>query len=518
MLTVLLLVYAAASVFAAPARGDWSGGHDVMGSEGASRTWFFAEGCSRDGFDTWLCLQNPTGEQAVCDIHYYCGDGAVEARTGITLEPHSRATIPVHEPGLGLGRANNPHGDFSIAVFSTNGLPIVAERPMYFRYAGSITGGHNVMGAEAPRDEWFFAEGCSRDGFDTWLCLQNPTGEQAVCDIHYYCGDGAVEARTGIELEPHSRATIPVHEPGLGLGRANNPHGDFSIAVFSTNGQPIVAERPMYFRYAGSITGGHNVMGAEAPRKSGSSPRAAPATASTPGCACRTPRTSQAICDIHYYCGDGAVEARTGIDPGAPLPRDHPRARARPGPGTRQQPPRRFLHRRLLDQRPAHRGRAPHVLPLRGERDRRTRRHGSGGATRPSGSSPRAARATVSTPGCACRTPRPTPSAISATTAATGRCRRGGHPGAPLRATIPAHEPGLGLGRDNNPTATSPSPSSDQRRPSWPSAPMYFRYRSSLPEWRSVDPRPASTLAGAHGDIQRRHLAQAHRPHLRRGG
>ncbi|MEW6554419.1 MAG: polysaccharide deacetylase family protein [Actinomycetota bacterium] len=108
-----------------------------MGSEGASTTWFFAEGCSRDGFDTWLCLQNPTGEAAVCDIRYYCGDGAVEARPGITLEPHSRATIPVHEPGLGPGRANNPHGDFSIAVFSTNGVPIVAERPMYFRYRSS---------------------------------------------------------------------------------------------------------------------------------------------------------------------------------------------------------------------------------------------------------------------------------------------------------------------------------------------------------------------------------------------
>ncbi|RJP34909.1 MAG: polysaccharide deacetylase family protein, partial [Actinobacteria bacterium] len=31
-------------------------------------------------------------------------------------------------------RAGDAHGDFSIAVRSTNGVPLVAERPMYFRY------------------------------------------------------------------------------------------------------------------------------------------------------------------------------------------------------------------------------------------------------------------------------------------------------------------------------------------------------------------------------------------------
>ncbi len=116
------------------ARGEWSGGHDVMGAEAPREEWFFAEGCSREGFDTWLCLQNPTDEAARCDISYYCGDGTTEERVGIGLAPNSRSTIPVHETGLGLGRATCARGDFSIAVRTTNGVPIVAERPMYFRY------------------------------------------------------------------------------------------------------------------------------------------------------------------------------------------------------------------------------------------------------------------------------------------------------------------------------------------------------------------------------------------------
>ena len=226
-----------------------TGGHDVMGAEAPRTEWYFAEGCSREGFDTWLCLQNPGDGEARYDISYYCGDGAVEERKGLTLSPHSRFTIPVHEAGLGLGRANDARGDFSIAVRSTNGVPLVAERPMYFRYKGTVTGGHDVMGAEAPRTEWFFAEGCSRDGFDTWLCLQNPGEEAALYDIYYYCGDGTVQERKDLTLGPHSRFTIPAHEAGLGLGRSNDARGDFSIAVKSVNGVPIVAERPMYFRY-----------------------------------------------------------------------------------------------------------------------------------------------------------------------------------------------------------------------------------------------------------------------------
>ncbi len=56
---------------------------------------------------------------------------------GITLPPHSRVTVPVNEPTLGIGRQQSTTGDVSIPVFSTNGVPIVAERPMYFRYRSS---------------------------------------------------------------------------------------------------------------------------------------------------------------------------------------------------------------------------------------------------------------------------------------------------------------------------------------------------------------------------------------------
>ena len=79
----------------------------------------------------------------------------------------ARSRVTLH-----LNHVLGPGVDFSFHVGAD--VPIVAERPMYFLYNGAWSGGHDVLGAAAPQAEWYFAEGCTRPGFDTWLCLQNP--------------------------------------------------------------------------------------------------------------------------------------------------------------------------------------------------------------------------------------------------------------------------------------------------------------------------------------------------------
>ncbi|MBK5093750.1 MAG: polysaccharide deacetylase family protein, partial [Actinobacteria bacterium] len=148
---------------------------------------------------------------------------------------------------LGIGRHNNPHGDFSVKVESVDGAPIVAERSMYFSYRPSWTGGHDVVGAIEPADLWYFAEGCTRDGFETYLCIENPGLRDTAVNVYYYCADGRNEERKGIGVAAQSRLTIPVHETASGIGRHNNSHGDFSIRVESTGGVPVVVERSVYF-------------------------------------------------------------------------------------------------------------------------------------------------------------------------------------------------------------------------------------------------------------------------------
>jgi hypothetical protein len=157
---------------------------------------------------------------------------------------------------MGIGVHDNARGDVSIRV--TSDVPIVAERPMYFLYQGVWSGGHNVIGSTQPNYEWFFAEGCTRPGFHTWLCLQNPGEEEAHVTIDYLCGDGANISRK-MTVGARSRATVAVHGDAMGIGVHDNARGDVSIRV--TSDVPIVAERPMYFLYGGEIPGGHNTLG-----------------------------------------------------------------------------------------------------------------------------------------------------------------------------------------------------------------------------------------------------------------
>jgi hypothetical protein len=76
-------------------------------------------------------------------LDYLCGDGA-NVHKELTVSARSRATVAVHQDGLGIGVHDNAHGDVSIKV--TSDQPIMAERPVYFLYNGSIAGGHNTEG------------------------------------------------------------------------------------------------------------------------------------------------------------------------------------------------------------------------------------------------------------------------------------------------------------------------------------------------------------------------------------
>jgi hypothetical protein len=172
------------------------------------------------------------------------------------VKARSRATVAVHQDALGIGAHDNAHGDVSIKVSSSE--PIVAERPMYFNYNGVWDGGHNVVGSTQPHKQWVFAEGCTRPAFNTWLCLQNPGDTPAKVRLDYLCGDGANIGRE-LTVSPRSRATVAVHSDALGIGVHDNARGDVSIRV--TSDVPIMAERPMYFLYNGSIAGGHNTEG-----------------------------------------------------------------------------------------------------------------------------------------------------------------------------------------------------------------------------------------------------------------
>ena len=240
-------VIAERSVYFRYGAGGWAGGHCEHGAPAASRTWFFAEGCTREGFETWLCVANPGQTEARVEVDFLLGVGQGEnLRTAFDLGPGRRHTLRVndHVP---------PDRDVSMRVSSS--LPVVAERPMYFNYRGAWDGGHVALGSAKPSNNWYFAEGCTREGFEEWICLLNPGEREATVRLSFMSPEGEFQ-EVNLALPARRRHTVYVNQ-------AAGPGKDLSCEITST--VPVVAERPMYFSYPGNVLGGHISSGITQP-------------------------------------------------------------------------------------------------------------------------------------------------------------------------------------------------------------------------------------------------------------
>jgi len=219
----------------------WTGGSAARGVDSPRRSWFFAEGTTRPGFQEWLCLQNPLSHDVEASLTYMLGTGETrEAK--VALKANSRSTVDVNA-AVGAGQ------DVSTKVTAPEG--IVAERPMYFDYKNTWRGGHTATGAADLSTDWYFAEGTSRNGFEEWLCIMNP-GADTTAHVEYLLNGGAPVAKD-YALKAHSRTTVSVNE-------AVGPEKDVSIDV-KTDAE-VMCERPMYFYYHNAWEGGHDVVGA----------------------------------------------------------------------------------------------------------------------------------------------------------------------------------------------------------------------------------------------------------------
>jgi len=227
-------------------KGKWDGGHIVMGTDSPKTRWYFAEGSTREGFNEWLAVQNANGTDAHVTCHFLNYDGQRWDNT-YTVGANSRWTLDV-ESVIGENK------DTMLTVDSD--LPVVAERPIYFDYKDSepgygCTGGHTVIGAGQAKTGWFFAEGCTREGFDEYICIGNPGDEKATVNITFMLETGQLVTRS-VQVEAHRRMTI--------MPLQSVPRGhDVSTRIASD--KPVVAERPMYFTYGGKWNGGHDVIG-----------------------------------------------------------------------------------------------------------------------------------------------------------------------------------------------------------------------------------------------------------------
>ncbi|MFH1150342.1 MAG: DUF5719 family protein [Actinomycetota bacterium] len=211
-----------------------------------NNTWYFAEGTTRSGFDEWLTLQNPGDDPAQVTITFMMADGYNQDEH-LEVSGHSRSTLSVRD-------VIGPDRDVSARVSSDK--PVVAERPMYFSYEGTLDGGSCAIGATSPSTTWYFAEGNTRSGFTEYLCVQNPQDAQASVHVEYM-SSGPINYFQDFTVPARSRVTVRVAD--------TVPPGQDVSARLSSD-RAVVAERPIYFDFR-SITGGDDVVGTTSPQK-----------------------------------------------------------------------------------------------------------------------------------------------------------------------------------------------------------------------------------------------------------
>jgi hypothetical protein len=203
--------------------GPVAGATGIAGIPAAATEWDLAEGSTLAGIQEYITIQNPNDQTADISVTYGL-EGQAGTTSFLSVPRHSRATVDVSSPG----QAGPRQTGVSARVVSTNGVPVVVERPMYFRrdfpgIAATVDGAHDAAGA-TPRQDWFFAEGNVLGGWDEFLSLFNPSAAAAMVTVEYLL-EGAQPRTKTYTVAAGTRRTIQVFtdapDPRCRPGRHN---------------------------------------------------------------------------------------------------------------------------------------------------------------------------------------------------------------------------------------------------------------------------------------------------------
>jgi hypothetical protein len=164
-----LPIFAERAMYLSTAAEPFAGGTSGAGIPAASTQWFVAEGATGDFMDMFILIGNPTSEDASVTVRYLLPDGNSFDKT-YAVARLSRLSIGVDSEDGRLAAAA-----VSAVVTSTNGVPIVVERAMWWPspnwYEGSVTAASTDTALR-----WALAEGftSTNPGTETFLLVANP--------------------------------------------------------------------------------------------------------------------------------------------------------------------------------------------------------------------------------------------------------------------------------------------------------------------------------------------------------
>ncbi len=216
---------------------DLRDGHGTPGVPQPMTTWYFAEGSQGGPYTTYVAVSNPTASWADVWVTFY-NEGGGQTASEQWIAPYTRASY----------QAPGGFGGYGFTVSGVNGVPVVAERVMYWDADGETwAGGSAGVGSPSLATHWIATEGSMNSFFHTYVLIGNPNGSYANATVTFLRPDGT-SLPVAITIPPHTRYTVDTYLYMV---------GDFATDV--TSNVPVVVERSMY--WAGTdFYGGHNTM------------------------------------------------------------------------------------------------------------------------------------------------------------------------------------------------------------------------------------------------------------------
>ena len=235
-------------------------GHEAAGVTAPATNWFLAEGATGDFFDLFVLLANPGPGPAEVEATYLKPDGATIVRT-YTVAPQARFNVWVDKEDAGLSDTA-----VSTMIRSTNGVPILAERAMWWPGPTAMTWheAHVSPGATATGTRWGTAEGEAGGTFNTstYVLIANTSASPGAARVTLLFEDGTTAERT-FSLAASSRFNVDVGSAfPVAVGRR------FGVLVESlgTPAAELVVERAMYSDARGVVwAAGTNALATRLP-------------------------------------------------------------------------------------------------------------------------------------------------------------------------------------------------------------------------------------------------------------
>ena len=200
---------------------------------------YLAEGCSANGFETYILVQNPEKEATEVKVRFL-REGFEVAGPTFNLPGESRFTVNM---------GDYAEESLSTATEVSSAGPVTVEKAMYW---GEREGGHGTVSSSTPSKTWYLAEGSTGGDFSTYLYVVNPSAQNAFVRITYMTPNGEV---AGPEMMVPSRFREAVNV-------ADVVPGEWSVSTLVQSDIPVVVERCMYWK---DLITGHNSIGVTSP-------------------------------------------------------------------------------------------------------------------------------------------------------------------------------------------------------------------------------------------------------------